>query len=60
MSDIDEHDVPSPRECFANTARLLRNAEMETDRQVAGQLDDFARTWMALGSQVLELEEERL
>lgn len=60
MPEDDGHDVPSPRECFANTARLLRNAEMQTDRQLAGQFDDFARTWMVLGAQVMELEEERL
>lgn len=47
-------EPPTVSECHANAARILQHAEMETDRQLMGQLDDIARTWIMLGSEVRE------
>ncbi len=50
-------NAPTPDECFANSARLLRNAEMETDRDLMDKYDTLSRTWMMLGSTVGETHE---
>lgn len=49
----------TPAEAIDNAARLLRNAESETDREMMGKLDDLARSWIAIGELLAEHEDAR-
>lgn len=53
---VSQVEIPTPDECYANTARILQNAEMETDRQLIPLFDDLARTWLMLGAQLEDRE----
>ena len=53
-SDRNPNEPPSHRECWGNAARILRNAEMVTDRGLMDQYDKIACSWMALGSLLAE------
>jgi hypothetical protein len=57
-STATSNDEPvTPLTCYQTAARLLRNAEMHTDRDLMDKYDTIARTWIVLGQSLEETTE---
>ena len=50
--------VPTVDEAIGNAARLLRNAESETDRALMERLDEMASTWLNLAHLLMERQRD--
>lgn len=48
-----------PSQAIENAARILREAEVSTDREYMGRLDDLARTWVQIATLLCEHEDAR-
>lgn len=52
-----DDEMPTTDEAIRNAARLLRQAETQTDSALMERLDDMAQTWLNIASLLSEREQ---